>query len=95
MDTVAAESTLKMLLNDRAILKQQLDEMRADPKKATDEAIKSVEEDIEIRTVQIQDLQTKILDADEGKINKFHCYLKNVKKFYSVHLGPIGKFAQF
>uniref|UniRef100_A0AAR5QK46 Kinesin motor domain-containing protein n=2 Tax=Dendroctonus ponderosae TaxID=77166 RepID=A0AAR5QK46_DENPD len=61
-----AEVTLAGLLEDRATLQEQLDELRnsSEPNNA---ALKSIEEDLELRSFQIQDLQQQLLNADEEK----------------------------
>lgn len=66
VNLMEAESTLTDLLEDRATLQHQLDELKANPETAECPEIKSLEEDIELRSVQIQDLQQKVLDSDEG-----------------------------
>lgn len=49
------------------MLHKQLDELKADPD--MDESnieMKHLEDDIALRSTQIQDIQQKILDSDEG-----------------------------
>lgn len=72
---IEAEATLSGLLEDRAILKQQLDELKRDPETAEGEQVKMLEEDIELRSLQIQDLQQKLLDSNEGTGTKILCML--------------------
>ncbi|KAG5900429.1 hypothetical protein JTB14_029315 [Gonioctena quinquepunctata] len=67
MNLVEAEATLKVLLDDRATLRHQLDEMKANPESGDSPECKAIEEDLELRSVQIQDLQQKLLDTDEDK----------------------------
>lgn len=67
VNTLEAQLTLKGLLEDRAMLHKQLDELKADPD--MDESnieMKHLEDDIALRSTQIQDIQQKILDSDEG-----------------------------
>lgn len=62
-----AEATLKQLLDDRATLRQQLDELKANPETADSEECKVIEDDLELRSIQIQDIQQKIMDSRDGK----------------------------
>lgn len=59
------EVTLSGLLEDRALLQKQLDTLHSTSSPDSTE-IKNLEYDIELRTVQIQDMQQKLLDADDG-----------------------------
>lgn len=70
VNLVEAGATLSGLLEDRATLQHQLDEMKRNPDTEDSSEIKNVEEDIELRSVQIQDLQQKILDSDEENKSK-------------------------
>ncbi|RZC35221.1 chromosome-associated kinesin KIF4A, partial [Asbolus verrucosus] len=65
MHLVEAEATLTGLLEDRATLQEQLDKLKENPEAASQAQIQAIEEDIELRSVQIQDLNQKILDSDE------------------------------
>ncbi|XP_060526293.1 chromosome-associated kinesin KIF4A-like isoform X1 [Cylas formicarius] len=67
MNLIELETTLSGLLDDRAILQQQLDELMKNPKTAESNETKTIKDDIELRSVQIQDLQLKLLDFDEEK----------------------------
>ncbi|XP_060526119.1 chromosome-associated kinesin KIF4-like [Cylas formicarius] len=69
------ETTLGGLLDDRGILQQQLDELMKNPETAESNETKTIKDDIELRSVQIQDLQLKL------KINLF-CkhYAKSANK---------------
>ncbi|XP_074035147.1 kinesin-like protein 3A isoform X2 [Leptinotarsa decemlineata] len=67
MNLVEAEATLKVLLDDRATLRHQLDDLKSNPDTTNSSECKSIEEDLELRSVQIQDLQQKLLDSDEDK----------------------------
>lgn len=60
-----AQLTLNGLLEDRALLHNQLDNLKKEAHEDSPE-IKQLEEDIALRSTQIQDLQQKILDSDEG-----------------------------
>lgn len=62
-----AEATLKQLLEDRAAMQQQLNELKNNPDTANSPECKNVEDELELRSVQIQDIQQKLLDSDEGK----------------------------
>ncbi|XP_018570994.1 chromosome-associated kinesin KIF4 [Anoplophora glabripennis] len=70
VNLVEAEVTLSALLEDRATLQQQLDELRADPETAEGAECNTIAEDIELRSVQIQDLQQKLLYSDEENRSK-------------------------
>ncbi|KAL3286993.1 hypothetical protein HHI36_001479 [Cryptolaemus montrouzieri] len=65
------ELTLAGLLEDRALLQKQLDTLRSDSNPDLGH-IKSIEDDIELRSVQIQDMQQKLLDTDEDSKNKIN-----------------------
>ncbi|XP_044747016.1 chromosome-associated kinesin KIF4 isoform X2 [Coccinella septempunctata] len=58
------EMTLAGLLEDRALLQKQLDNLQSSSNPDLAE-IKNLEYDIELRSVQIQDMQQKLLDADD------------------------------
>ncbi|KAJ8975927.1 hypothetical protein NQ317_014887, partial [Molorchus minor] len=62
--------TLACLLEDRGTLQHQLDELKANLDTASSSECKTIEEDIELRSVQIQDLQQKLLDSDEENKSK-------------------------
>ncbi|XP_072394282.1 chromosome-associated kinesin KIF4 [Diabrotica undecimpunctata] len=75
VNLLEAETTLKVLLEDRATLQHQLDEMKNNSD-ANSTDCKSIEDDLELRSVQIQDLQQKLLDSNEDtkaktRIDKF------------------------
>lgn len=61
-----AKATLKCLLEDRAMLQQQLDNSN----ELTEDDLKQLQEEIDMRSIQIQDLQQKILDSDEDTKTK-------------------------
>jgi kinesin family protein 4/21/27 len=66
MHFVEAEATLAGLLEDRATLQEEVDKLKKNSQNSDRQSeIESIEEDIELRSVQIQDLQQKILDSDE------------------------------
>lgn len=79
VSTVEAEKTLQQLLEDRALLNTQLNDLKsiianedASPecKKDAEKDMLQVKQDLELRTAQIADLQQKILDSDqENKSN--------------------------
>lgn len=62
---VEAEATLLGLLEDRGTLQEQLNTLKADPEDNATQ-IASIEEDIELRSAQIQDFNQKILDSKDG-----------------------------
>lgn len=67
VNTLEAQLTLNGLLEDRAILHKQLDELKSMPDIDEDNLeLKQLEDDIALRSTQIQDLQQKILDSNEG-----------------------------
>ncbi|XP_060536642.1 chromosome-associated kinesin KIF4 isoform X2 [Cylas formicarius] len=67
MNLIELETTLGGLLDDRAILQQQLNELMKNPETAESNETKTIKDDIELRSVQIQDLQLKLVDFDEEK----------------------------
>ncbi|CAG9824944.1 unnamed protein product [Phaedon cochleariae] len=70
MNLVEAEATLNVLLEDRAVLMQQLNELKNAPDSENSEECKSIEEDLELRSAQIHDLQQKLSDSDEEQRSK-------------------------
>ncbi|XP_056635115.1 chromosome-associated kinesin KIF4 isoform X1 [Diorhabda sublineata] len=73
---IEAETTLNVLLEDRATLQLQLDQLKNNGDVADSSEIKSIEEDLELRSAQIQDMQQKLLDTDQdvkakARIEKF------------------------
>ncbi|KAK4884404.1 hypothetical protein RN001_000675 [Aquatica leii] len=70
ISTVDAECTLLHLLEDRAMLQNQLDNLKDSPNLEESMEIKQLEEDIDLRSTQIQDLQQKILDSDQENKSK-------------------------
>lgn len=66
MSIAEAETTLKQLLEDRASMQHQLDELKSNPDTANSAECKTIEDDLEMRSVQIQDIQQKLLDSEEG-----------------------------
>ncbi|KAK9873905.1 hypothetical protein WA026_002257 [Henosepilachna vigintioctopunctata] len=65
------EVTLNVLLEDRALLQKQLDNLKSDSNPDVVQ-LKAIEDDIELRSVQIQDMQQKLLDSDEDLKNKIN-----------------------
>lgn len=59
-----ASVTLKLLMDDRALLNTKLMEMKQNPEEYTEDDIKQQEHDLELRNAQIADLQQKILSTD-------------------------------
>ncbi|XP_066259480.1 chromosome-associated kinesin KIF4A [Euwallacea similis] len=64
------DATLSGLIEDRATLQRQLDDLKSNPETAESAEAKNIEEDIVLRSVQIQDLQQKILDTGEENRTK-------------------------
>lgn len=59
-----ASVTLKLLMDDRALLNSKLLDMKEHPEENPEELIKQQEHDLELRNAQIADLQQKILSTD-------------------------------
>lgn len=73
INIMQAQATLQSLMDDRANLNEQLTHLKAHPELSDAQQIGQLEEDIELRSIQIADLQQKILDFDEGTILVFFC----------------------
>lgn len=67
MATVEADYSLKKLMQDRATLSHQLEQLKKNSSPNEEELV-TVTNFIEIRNAQISDLQQKILESDQGKI---------------------------
>uniref|UniRef100_A0A1Q3EWD5 Putative kinesin-like protein n=1 Tax=Culex tarsalis TaxID=7177 RepID=A0A1Q3EWD5_CULTA len=59
-----ASVTLKLLMDDRALLNAKLLDMKESPEEHGEDLIKQQEHDLELRNAQIADLQQKILSTD-------------------------------
>lgn len=59
-----ASVTLKLLMDDRALLNSKLLEMKGNSDEHNEDEIKQQEHDLELRNAQIADLQQKILSTD-------------------------------
>ncbi|XP_065092459.1 chromosome-associated kinesin KIF4A [Ochlerotatus camptorhynchus] len=59
-----ASVTLKLLMDDRALLNTKLMEMKQNSEEHSEDDIKQQEHDLELRNAQIADLQQKILSTD-------------------------------
>jgi kinesin family protein 4/21/27 len=79
VSTVDAEKTLEQLLEDRAMLYRQLDQLKAQLKQidvgaedriTMEEDLKQLQRDTDLRNAQITDLQQKILDSDQENKTK-------------------------
>lgn len=81
VNIVDAQMTLQSLMDDRANLHEQLSQLKEDPELAVSPQIQQLEEDIELRSVQIADLQQKILDFDEGCFCVFSSVLADTVAF--------------
>lgn len=66
MATVEAHDSLERLMQDRASLMRQLDQLKKND--SSEEELATIKEFIELRNAQISDLQQKILESDQGKI---------------------------
>ncbi|XP_019881587.1 chromosome-associated kinesin KIF4 [Aethina tumida] len=62
---IEAAETVNNLLEDRAKLQGQLEILKANEATKNSEECRSLEEDIECRSAQIQDFQNKLLESDE------------------------------
>jgi len=67
MVTVEANYSLEKLMQDRASLVHQLEQLK---KNLNEKELVTVTEFIELRNIQIADLQQKILELDQGQISK-------------------------
>lgn len=67
MATIEANYSLEKLMQDRASLVHQLEQLKktSDP---DEEELVTITEFIELRNAQIADLQQKILESDQGEI---------------------------
>ncbi|XP_017775490.1 PREDICTED: chromosome-associated kinesin KIF4 [Nicrophorus vespilloides] len=68
VSTVEATATLETLIEDRGTLQHQLESLKASDDAHTETKIGEIhhlEDDIELRSAQIQEIQQKILDSDE------------------------------
>lgn len=64
INSTHARSTLTSLMDSRALLQTQLDNL---DKSANENIFKQLDEDISLRSLQIKDLQNKLMDSDESK----------------------------
>lgn len=69
MATVEADYSLNKLMQDRASLVRQLEQLKktSDP---NEKELATITEFIDLRNIQIADLQQKILESDQGKISE-------------------------
>ncbi|XP_018334300.1 chromosome-associated kinesin KIF4A isoform X2 [Agrilus planipennis] len=74
---IEAKVTLTGLLEDRAALHQQMENLKADASDEDSEEVKQLKNEIELRSIQIQDLQQKLLDSDED--NKSRARFDNIQ----------------
>ncbi|PNF43510.1 hypothetical protein B7P43_G09319 [Cryptotermes secundus] len=74
VSTIDAERTLEQLMEDRAVLHGQLDQLKTQLQQSEvsgedlfgiEEDIRQLNEDIDLRNAQIADLQQKIIDSDQ------------------------------
>lgn len=66
MATIEANYSLEKLMQDRATLSHQLEQLKTNSNPEEAELI-TINEIIELRNAQITDLQQKILESDQGK----------------------------
>lgn len=66
MATIEADYSLEKLMQDRASLVHQLEQLKKNSNPDEEELV-TVTEFIELRNAQIADLQQKILESDQGK----------------------------
>ena len=71
MATVEADYSLEKLMQDRASLVHQLEQLKKN-NDLDEKELATVTEFIELRNIQIADLQQKILESDQGKIFLLH-----------------------
>jgi len=69
MATVEANYSLEKLMQDRASLVHQLEQLKKNSDLNEKELV-TVTEFIELRNIQIADLQQKILESDQGQISE-------------------------
>lgn len=77
VNTAFAEETLTHLLEDRATLQKQLDSLKELSSIEDGDEIRQLQEDIDFRCTQIQDLQQKVLDSDQE--NKSRTRWENIQ----------------
>ena len=68
MAIVEADYSLEKLMQDRASLVYQLEQLKKN-NDSDEKELATVTEFIELRNIQIADLQQKILESDQGKIS--------------------------
>lgn len=74
INILQAQATLQSLMDDRANLNEQITNLKADSDLVDTTQLQQLEDDIELRSVQIADLQQKILDFDEGTLFYTWCF---------------------
>ena len=68
MATVEADYSLEKLMQDRASLVYQLQQLKKN-NEPDEKELATVTEFIELRNIQIADLQQKLLESDQGRIS--------------------------
>lgn len=68
MATVEANYSLEKLMQDRASLVHQLEQLKKN-NDSDETELATITEFIELRNIQITDLQQKILESDQGEIS--------------------------
>lgn len=64
VNSTQARSTLTSLMESRALLQKQIDDL---DKSANENLIRQLEDDINLRSLQIKDIQQKLMDSDDSK----------------------------
>lgn len=71
MATIEANYSLDKLMQDRASLVQQLEQVKKN-ENPNEEELATMNEFLELRNAQIADLQQKILESDQGNISNYY-----------------------
>lgn len=71
MATIEANYSLDKLMQDRASLVQQLEQVKKN-ENSNEEELATMNEFLELRNAQIADLQQKILESDQGNISNYY-----------------------
>lgn len=69
MATVEADYSLNKLMQDRASLVHQFEQLKKN-RNPDEKELATIAEFIDLRNIQIADLQQKILESDQGKISE-------------------------
>lgn len=99
VSTAEAERTIEQLKKDRTSLCEELSKLKSnlsnndlsnDDRKKIDNEIELLEQDIDLRSTQIADMQQKIMDSNQGKSNQGFFFIKiiPVLRDFRSHLDP-------